>query len=82
MPKIPRDITGKELARLLVRLGYSFVRQTGSHTRLEAKLAHRVHAITIPAHDPVKIGTLGSILNEVAEAQQMSKPDLLRILFQ
>jgi predicted RNA binding protein YcfA (HicA-like mRNA interferase family) len=32
--KLPRDITGAELAKALVNLGYHTTRQTGSHIRL------------------------------------------------
>jgi predicted RNA binding protein YcfA (HicA-like mRNA interferase family) len=31
MPKMPRDISGRELANLLKRFGYETTRQTGSH---------------------------------------------------
>ena len=34
MVKIPRDISGVELARLLSKYKYKVVRQTGSHIRL------------------------------------------------
>jgi len=37
MPKIPRDISGDELSKLLSRYGYEVVRQTGSHSRLVSK---------------------------------------------
>jgi predicted RNA binding protein YcfA (HicA-like mRNA interferase family) len=29
--KLPRDITGTDLAKALVALGYQVIRQTGSH---------------------------------------------------
>jgi predicted RNA binding protein YcfA (HicA-like mRNA interferase family) len=29
--KLPRDITGNDLAKALVKPGYHFTRQTGSH---------------------------------------------------
>jgi predicted RNA binding protein YcfA (HicA-like mRNA interferase family) len=32
--KLPRDITGNDLAKALVKLGYHVSRQTGSHIRL------------------------------------------------
>jgi len=32
--KIPRDLSGEELARLLIKFGYQVTRQTGSHLRL------------------------------------------------
>ncbi len=44
--KLPRDLNGEELAKLLEKFGYRVVRQTGSHMRL-VKGEHR---ITIPKH--------------------------------
>jgi len=32
--KLPRDISGEELAKLLRKYGYKVTRQTGSHMRL------------------------------------------------
>jgi hypothetical protein len=39
------------------------------------------HHITIPAHDPLKIGTLGAILAEVAAHLGIERDELLRRLF-
>ena len=78
--KLPRDITGEELARRLSVLGYQVARQTGSHLRLTA---HRPseHHVTIPRHDPLKIGTLNSILRDVAEHHRLDRDKLLERLF-
>ncbi|HEY9676307.1 MAG TPA: type II toxin-antitoxin system HicA family toxin [Waterburya sp.] len=40
----------------LVRLEYEVSRQTGSHIRLTSQ-RNGEHHITVPAHDPIKIGT-------------------------
>ncbi len=64
--KLPRDIGGEELASLLSRYGYQITRQTGSHMRLTSSLQGREHHITIPKHKPLRVGTLSSILNDVA----------------
>jgi len=53
--KMPRDISGIELLKLLTRFGYSLTKQTGSHMRLSTHL-HGEHHITVPAHDPIKWG--------------------------
>jgi hypothetical protein len=39
------------------------------------------HHITIPAHDPLKIGTLGAILGEVAMHLKLTREELLERLF-
>ena len=78
--KLPRDISGDELSRLLKKLGYTIVRQSGSHIRLTT-IQKGEHHITIPSHDPLKIGTLSSILSDIAEHFEVSKQDLINQLF-
>lgn len=79
--KLPRDISGRELAALLRRFGYAQTRQTGSHIRLSSTVRDRPHHISIPAHASLKVGTLNSILNSVAEYLGMSRGELCRELF-
>jgi predicted RNA binding protein YcfA (HicA-like mRNA interferase family) len=64
--KIPRDIGGRELARLLGRYGYIITRQTGSHIRLTRK-ADIDHHVTIPDHQSIRIGTLNNIIKDIAQ---------------
>jgi len=46
--KLPRDLSGDELARALQRHGYEVTPQTGSHLRLTSK--SRNEYITLPSH--------------------------------
>ena len=62
--KLPRDLSGATLAKALVRVGYGVTRQTGSHLRLTTAKPSE-HHITLPVHDPLKIGTLAAILADV-----------------
>lgn len=78
--KLPRDISGAELAKALSGIGYRITRQTGSHLRLTLDTLHQ-HHITIPAHDPLKVGTLAAILADVAGNLEISREDLVRRLF-
>ncbi|MCJ7525064.1 MAG: type II toxin-antitoxin system HicA family toxin [Candidatus Aminicenantes bacterium] len=78
--RIPREISGLELAGLLKKYGYQISRQTGSHMRLTT-LQQGEHHITIPAHQYLKIGTLSGILGAVADHLQMDKTDLMKELF-
>jgi predicted RNA binding protein YcfA (HicA-like mRNA interferase family) len=80
--KLPRDLSGHELAKLLRRYGYEIVRQTGSHLRLRSMLRGFPHQITIPAHDPMKVGTMAGILSEVAVYLEMDRALLAKELFQ
>ena len=78
--KIPRDISGDELAKKLSIFGYKSTRQTGSHIRLTSKMKGE-HHITIPAHGNLKIGTLNSILFSIANHFEISKSELIEQLF-
>jgi predicted RNA binding protein YcfA (HicA-like mRNA interferase family) len=78
--KLPRNISGISLARKLEKSGYSITRQTGSHIRLTTKISGE-HHLTIPRHDPLKIGTLSSILNSVAEHFDKTKEEIIKELF-
>jgi predicted RNA binding protein YcfA (HicA-like mRNA interferase family) len=77
--KLPRDITGTELSQSLKRLGYSVTHQTGSHIRLTT-LKDGEHHITIPAHDPIRIGTLSAIFRDLMEHHKMDRDSLLKEL--
>lgn len=78
--RLPREISGEELAKLLKKYGYEITRQTGSHIRLTTT-AKGEHHITIPAHKFLKIGTLSGIVNDIAAHFKMNKGDLIKELF-
>ena len=78
--KLPRDLSGADLAKALTRLGYRITRQTGSHLRLTTELPAQ-HHVTIPAHDPLKLGTLSGILGDVAAHLKLDRDELLQRLF-
>ncbi len=78
--KTPRDLSGEQLARLLRKLGYQISRQKGSHMRLTTNEPSE-HHITVPNHNPLKVGTLNSILAEISEHLKISKEDLINFLF-
>ena len=69
--KLPRDMSGEELAQLLGRYGYKSTRQTGSHMRLTTIFKGIEHHITIPQHKSLRIGTLSKILKDVAAYLEM-----------
>jgi predicted RNA binding protein YcfA (HicA-like mRNA interferase family) len=80
MKKIPRDITGYELVKIIGKYGYQITRQTGSHIRLTTS-ENGIHHITVPNHNPLKIGTLSNILSDIDHHFQISKKELLEKLF-
>ena len=78
--KLPRDLSGAQLAKALARVGYSATRQTGSHLRLTTAMPSE-HHVTIPLHDPLRVGTLAAILADIAAHQEISRDELLDKLF-
>jgi predicted RNA binding protein YcfA (HicA-like mRNA interferase family) len=78
--RLPRDISGLELAQRLKSLGYLPTRTTGSHQRLTTAL-HGEHHITIPLHTPLRVGTLAAILSEVADHLGVTREETQKKLF-
>jgi predicted RNA binding protein YcfA (HicA-like mRNA interferase family) len=79
--KLPRDLSGLELATLLRRYGYEVTRQTGSHLRLTSTTLGAEHHVTIPRHASLRVGTLSGILAEVAGYLQRDRAELADELF-
>lgn len=80
--KLPRDLSGHELAKMLRRYGYEIVRQSGSHIQLKSKVLGTDHIVTVPAHKILKVGTLNSILSRTAVYLQMGRSELIKELFE
>ncbi len=78
--KLPRDLSGDDLAGALRKLGDQITRQTGSHMRLTTQ-QNGQHHVTVPHHNPMRVGTLGGILNDVAIHFQITRNELLQRLF-
>ena len=75
--KIPRDLSGAELAKALRTLGYERVRQDGSHLRLTTQRGGE-HHVTVPSHNPIKLGTLSGILKAVASHNKLTVEEVAR----
>ncbi|MBI1291295.1 addiction module toxin, HicA family [bacterium] len=79
--KLPRDVSGRELAQALrLHLGYEITRQRGSHLRITTS-RNGEHHVTVPMHDPLKVGLLAAILDDVASHFGLSRNDLVIQLF-
>jgi predicted RNA binding protein YcfA (HicA-like mRNA interferase family) len=78
--KLPRNLSGAKLIRALGKLGYRVTRQAGSHVRMTTHTPSQ-HHITIPNHDPLKLGTLAAILGDVAAHSKLSREELIERLF-
>jgi predicted RNA binding protein YcfA (HicA-like mRNA interferase family) len=60
--KLPTDISGQELVKVLQRAGFTVTRQKGSHIILRRDNPRA--RVVVPDHKPVRVGTLRQILNE------------------
>jgi len=62
MPKLPTDLSGREVRAALERIGFAFRRQKGSHMvlRRETPFAR----VVVPDHSPIRVGTLRRIIRD------------------
>ncbi len=77
---MPRDISADDFAKRLSVFGNEVTRQVRSHLRLTTAQGGQ-HPITIPQHDPLRIGTLSGILADIAEHLNISKLEVVSRLF-
>ncbi len=63
MPKLPR-ISSKEAIRVLERLGFEQVRQTGSHVVMKKETQEGKIGCVVPVHRELKVGILSGILKQ------------------
>ena len=78
--KLPRDVSGDELAKLLKAFGYTTTRQTGSHLRLTTTQKGE-HHVSIPRHNSLKLGTLAGIIGDISRHLDISKDEVTLRLF-
>jgi predicted RNA binding protein YcfA (HicA-like mRNA interferase family) len=76
MPKLPQ-VSGSQLVKVLRSMGYSVVRQRGSHIHLRKVTTSGIHAITVPGHKTVAKGTLNDIIGKVSIWNNISKEELI-----
>ena len=78
--RLPRDLSGAHLVKVLCKnFGYRRVHQVGSHIVLETDTPVH-HRLSVPEHDPLRVGTLNSILASVARIKGIQKGDILKSL--
>ena len=77
--RLPRDVSGQQLATALGVLGYMPARQQGDHLCL-ATLQNGEHHLTFPLHRSLRIGTFSAILSDVEEHFGLNRDQLLERL--
>ena len=60
--KLPTDLSGQELVKVLLRVGFLVSRQRGSHIIL--RRGNPYARVVVPDHQRVRPGTLHQILNQ------------------
>lgn len=60
-------------------MDYEVTRQTGSHIRLTTQQRGE-HHITIPQHNPLRVGTFAAILNDISAHFEITKEQLIQEL--
>jgi predicted RNA binding protein YcfA (HicA-like mRNA interferase family) len=78
--KLPRDVSGADLVKALKKLGYAVTRQKSSHVRMTTQ-QNGQHHVTIPDHDPIRVGTFADILKDLAAHHGLQRDELLDRLF-
>lgn len=81
MARLPRDLSGRDLAFALRRYGYVVTREVGSHLRLTTQQGGE-HHVTIPDHANLRIGTLAAILGDIAVHLKIERSTLTAELFE
>jgi len=78
--KIPRDLSGAQLVKVLCRdWGYRVVHQEGSHIILQTEEPSH-QRLSVPNHNPVRVGTLNSIIRAVSQHKGVERQELLDTL--
>jgi predicted RNA binding protein YcfA (HicA-like mRNA interferase family) len=76
--RIPRDLSGRELTKILCRdWARRFVHQEGSHIILQTEQPTH-QRLPVPDHSPLRIGTVGGLLRLVANQKGVTRDDILR----
>lgn len=60
--RLPRDLSGEEMVRVLHVLGYEPTRRSTSHVQLTTQLGGE-HHIMIPLHSSLRVGTLAMLFS-------------------
>jgi len=75
--KVPRNLSGAQLSKVLCRdWDYRALHQEGSHVILQTETPGR-QRLSVPNHNPLRVGTLNAILRVVAAHKGIERQALL-----
>ena len=69
-------ISGKKTIKALCKVGFTIVRQKGSHVQMEKQTKYGVVKVTVPLHSSLKKGVLRIILKQ----SELSTEEFLELL--
>ena len=72
-PRLPKDLSGEDVARALEKAGFARISQKGSHLKLKHPDGR---VVIVPMHRQVAVGTLRSILRQA----KLTIEELLELL--
>jgi predicted RNA binding protein YcfA (HicA-like mRNA interferase family) len=75
LSKLP-VISGREIVKVLTRIGFEIVGRSGSHIRLKRRRDKELLIVIVPMHRELAKGTLRSIMRQA----NLTQEDLLRLL--
>ena len=67
MPKLFKVLSGKEIIKILLRVGFYEKSQNGSHIKIAIRIDGLEKVVIIPNHKEVKQGTLNNIYKDAGE---------------
>jgi predicted RNA binding protein YcfA (HicA-like mRNA interferase family) len=76
VPKLPSDLSGREVRQALERLGFVFCRQKGSHMILGRQ--DPPARVVVPDHKQVRVGTLRRIIADAGLTVEQFTASLVR----
>jgi predicted RNA binding protein YcfA (HicA-like mRNA interferase family) len=59
-----RNLSGREVCRILSKHGFSQVRQKGSHAIMQRAEENSTITVPVPLHSQIRTGTLQSIIRQ------------------
>jgi len=63
MEKLP-VVSGREVVKVLMKVGFEIVGRKGSHLRLKRKINNKVFIVIVPDHSELAKGTLTAIMRQ------------------
>jgi predicted RNA binding protein YcfA (HicA-like mRNA interferase family) len=75
--KVPKNVHGRDFANHLIRRwAFRELRQTGSHIILRTEQPSGL-TVSVPAHKPLRAGTLRGLIDTIAEHKKVATEELL-----